>query len=235
MELSTSIAEQIAQDWQASQALAYPDQPLQPVYDSSLNYIQVPYYNYSHLPGTPGAGSSVTSPLDAGSSSGPFLSSNQPLSPVEPWSAQAVDAIPFRQVSSGSNRLASSSSYVSSQLSPQAHSVPRHVSSSAFPSTALSVESGGWTDRSVSFSAFAPHAEELDDLFWDDEADNKGMEGGSGEGSQAAPTPESNSTVSPITNNESSSDNSARSGPPRNVRRPRTVGAAFAESSQGGD
>lgn len=219
LQLSSTIAEQIAQDWTANLPQDY---NLQPIYDPSLDLIQVPYYDshYSYLPGTPSPGYNL-------SPAGPFLSADQPLSPVEPWSAQVNPEVgmPFRHISSGSNRLASSSSHASdSYPSPPAHTVPRHISSSAFPINALSVNSSGWTDRSVSFSAFGPNpASDIDELWGDEEDTTKGLN------SSLVASPHSQGHPTPVESVQSPESSDIISGPPRNVRRARTVGSKFSE------
>lgn len=213
VELSSSIAEQIARDWTAN--MPFPqDGIFQPILDPSMEFITVPYVD----PRFNAAASASTS--------GAFLSANQPLSPVEPWSTQSQDSMPFRSISTGANRLVSTDH--SQATSPESN-LPRHVSSTAFPSP-LSVETAGWTDRSVSFSAFAAQAGgEVDDLLWEEDKtvpDNTMIEG---QKSVSLPVPMRNEQFEPVSNintSESSSDTS-KPGPPRGIRRPRTVGAKF--------
>jgi hypothetical protein len=141
LQLSSTFAEQVAQDW--TTATADPNM-LNSLYDPRLDMIPVPYYDYSTLPGTP-------APYDC--YAGPFLSGEQPLSPVEPWTTQEE---PLRPVQEEASRQ------VSSAATTQV--IPRHISSSAFPVSA-SAESG-WVDRSVSFSAFGSG---LGDDLWGEE------------------------------------------------------------------
>ncbi|WRT64334.1 uncharacterized protein IL334_001266 [Kwoniella shivajii] len=95
---------------------------------------------------------------------GPFLSSQQPMSPTDSWSAGPTprEATFLRAAQSQeSNRVASSSSDGTVRAVSSNQSAPRYVSSSAYPLTPHSQDptalpgTGGILDRNSSFSALA--------------------------------------------------------------------------------
>lgn len=215
LQLSSSVAEQIAQDWTATLPPTYGAQA-QSLYDPTLDMIQIPYYE-SPYQSTPASGTYEYTPASV-SNPGAFLTADQPLSPVESWLSHPVpDSMPFRHVSTGSNRLTSSSYTSDGFLSPE-QTIPRHVSSSAFPSG--SGESGGWADRSVSFSAFGANLVAEDDLW--------GEEGSKGVSSGPSPISQGTSVDFGLASMSNTPDSEPiMSGPPRGIRRARTVGAKY--------
>ncbi|WVQ97605.1 hypothetical protein IAU59_004719 [Kwoniella sp. CBS 9459] len=96
---------------------------------------------------------------------GPFLSTQQPMSPTESWSAGPTprEATFLRAAQAGQNRVVSTSSNEGTvRTVSSAHGAPRYVSSSAYPPTPHSLDPnsalpsvGGIGDRNASYSAFA--------------------------------------------------------------------------------
>jgi hypothetical protein len=184
---------------------------------------------------------------------GPFLSTHLPLSPVEAWSAASMgggtpreSADPLRPTQD--NRSTSSSTPTTSEqplsagLRPWAHLMPpppRHVSSSAYPPTPLSVDpsglpamtGGGWGDRAPSFSSMTAEvshakAQPQRELIWDDGIKKEKLFADPDDSSLwASPT-----TMAPLERRQGVAGGASRGEPPRNTKRGRAVGQHFAES-----
>ena len=197
-DMSGSVGEPMITDWSSIP------------YDPALGFISAPYNNLAGpsgssslpqaLPPTP-----VSAPLmSAGSHNNSldqnahnqnvpqsvFLSTSQPLSPVESsWSDARISSF-----SSAGVTLASTAH------SPQPMPI-RYVSSSAYPDTPLSVDTAGWSERTTSFGAIPPiHAAvdlegDSESLFGDGDegTDERGSKSGYSSVDRMAMTPGNNS------------------------------------------
>ena len=168
-EAGSSVGQPMVADWSN----------MAPTYDPSLPYLSVPY-NAPAGPSSQPYEPPVSAPLtSAGSytqsfdvnrqnvSQGVFLSSSQPLSPVE----SSWTEIPRQGFT------AAGASLGADIHSPQP---VRYVSSSAFPDTPMSVGTAGWTERTTSFGAIPIHSEfdgDHDSLFGDDGDERHGKSG----------------------------------------------------------
>ncbi|KAK6905910.1 hypothetical protein I203_106745 [Kwoniella mangroviensis CBS 8507] len=118
--------------------------------------------NLSYLPMDATLDPSLFVPIDE---QGPFLSTQQPMSPTESWSAGPTprEATFLRAAGPESTRIPSNSSEGTVRtVSSNQQSAPRYVSNSAYPltpssqdPTALPGTGGGIVDRNTSYSALA--------------------------------------------------------------------------------
>ncbi|WVR06041.1 hypothetical protein IAU60_003069 [Kwoniella sp. DSM 27419] len=135
-----------------------------PALDSSL-----PYLSMETLDSSGDGGLGI--PYD---DQGPFLSTQQPLSPTDSWSAGPTprEATFLRAAQDSQNRVVSTDGTVRSASTVQP--APRYVSSSSYPLTPLSIESGSLLgssaigDRTTSFSALASAISNQDAMVPDD-------------------------------------------------------------------
>jgi hypothetical protein len=176
--MSGSVGQPTVADWTSTS------------YDPGFNFISVPYGNESQagpssgsrayhqqqpLPRTPVSAPLMSSTSQSHShdtqpniSQSVFLSTSQPLSPVEStWSDARITSFSSAGATLGS-----------AMHLPQP---VRYVSSSAFPDTPLSVDTAGWTERTTSFSAMPPitdfGGEDSESLF-DDEPEDRTSKSG---------------------------------------------------------
>nr|XP_019015126.1 uncharacterized protein I206_01214 [Kwoniella pini CBS 10737]OCF53907.1 hypothetical protein I206_01214 [Kwoniella pini CBS 10737] len=124
-----------------------------PAYDANLPYLPMEAGIDPALYGT------------AFEEQGPFLSTQQPMSPTESWSAgptpREATFLRAAQAQNEQNRIASNSSDGTVRTVSSNQPIPRYVSASAYPLTPLSQDpsslpgTGGIVDRNTSYSALA--------------------------------------------------------------------------------